>query len=602
VPHPGTRPRFASRLGRMHRAVQFAFPQRHAIAAIIVLMLLVAALNAIEPLILKNLFDALAAGRHMTALVLALALLAGFAIAREFMDGIASWLTWRTRIGLQYALLEATVGKLHSMPLRAQRSEGVGAIMTRLDRSIQGFSNAVTLILFSILPSLIFLVIAIVIMFQLDWRLALGILVMTPIPALIARRAAPEQTRRERTLLDRWSRIYSRFNEVLSGIMIVRTFAMEETEKRKFLRDVDEANQVVIRGVASDTGYGAASNLFVAIARIWAIGIGGYLVLEGQMTIGTVVAFLGYVGGVFGPVQGLSGIYTSLRRASVSLDEIFRILEVEDHLGDSPDAKDIGRISGDVRFEKVSFAYDDADRPLLDRLSFHTRPGQTIAIVGPSGSGKTTMMALLMRFYDPQEGRITVDGSDLRDITQSSLRRQIGVVLQDPLLFNDTVRANITYGKPHATNADVKAAALAANADEFIRRLPDGYETIVGERGGLLSLGERQRITIARALVKDPSILILDEPTASLDAQSEEMVRNAVERLMSGRTTFVIAHRLATVIHADRILVLKNGRIIESGTHTELLIQNGYYTSLVRRQTLGLIPNDAVASVVFERQ
>jgi ATP-binding cassette subfamily B protein len=578
---------------RLHDAVRFAFPQRQAIGFIIALMLAVATINAIEPLILKTIFDELAAGRRVEALLVGLGALVGFAVARELMDGMAIWLTWRTRIGLQYALLEATVGKLHKMPLRIQRSEGIGAIMTRLDRSIQGFTAAVTLILFNILPAVIFLSIAVWIMLRLDWRLAAVVLVFAPLPALIAARAAPEQTQRERSLLDRWAHIYSRFNEVLSGIVTVRSFAMEDAEKNRFLREVAAANRLVIRGVATDAGYGAASNLVIALARIWVIGLGAFLAVGGEITVGTVVAFLGYVGGLFGPVQGLSGIYQNLRKASVSLDEIFGILDVQEHLGDSPDATEITDVTGEVAFENVHFRYEQAGRPLLAGVALTVPPGGRIAIVGPSGAGKTTLMALLMRFYDPQEGRILLDGRDLRSVKQSSIRRNIGVVLQDALLFNDTVRANIAYGRPEATDAEIEAAAKAANAHEFIARLPDGYETSVGERGSLLSVGERQRITIARALLKNPPILVLDEATSALDAESEEAVQGAIDELMRGRTTFVIAHRLATVVNADRIIVLRDGRIEESGTHPELMREAGYYASLVQRQRRGLIPNDA---------
>lgn len=579
-------------LGRWRRALGFAVPHRSAVLKIVALTLVQSGLNATEPLLLKKVFDVLIASQSMAGLGPWIAGLILIGLTREGIVGRATWLAWRTRLRIHYGLLDETVGRLHRIPLRLQRSEGVGAVMTRLDRGIQGFIGSLSEILFNVIPAILYLLISVSVMWRLQWKLALLVLAFTPIPPLIAGFASPEQTRRERSLMDQWARIYSRFNEVLSGILIVRSFSMEEAEKRRFLRDVGRANQRVIQGVGIDAGFAAASNLVITFARISAIAFGGYLVVQGQITVGTLVAFLGYIGSLFGPVQGLSGIYQTIQRGAVALEQVFAILDVQESLGDEPGAKEFKELKQDILFKNVRFAYESKGRPILNGINLSVQVGETVAIVGPSGSGKTTLMALLMRFYEPLRGSIHLDGIDLRRWKQRSLRRKIGVVLQDPLLFNESIRANIAYGKPEASFSEIQAAARAANAHEFIGRLPDGYNTVVGERGSLLSLGERQRVTIARALLKDPAILILDEATSSLDAESEALVQEALEKLMKGRTTFVIAHRLSTVVHADRIVVLKEGRITESGTHSMLLETGGYYAGLVQKQIQGLIRNE----------
>ncbi|ACG72359.1 ABC transporter-related protein [Anaeromyxobacter sp. K] len=586
--------RAAGRAGRRRRgllrAAEFLVPFRLPIAGILLVALTLAGVNAAEPLALKRIFDALALGQGGRPLAEGVISLVVLGLLREAFTATSNWLTWRTRIGIQYRLTEATVGRLHRLPLTFHRAEGVGALMTRLDRSIQGLVGALSDIAFNVVPAAAYLLISVAVMLRLEWRLALLVLAFAPLPALIARLAAPMQTRRERGLLERWVHIYSRFNEVLSGIVTVKSFTMEEAEKRRFLDEVNSANEVVIRGVGVDAGVGAAQNLVQIGARVAALALGGALVLRGHMTAGTLVAFLGYVGGLFGPVLGLAGVYKTLRTAQVSVEEVYGILDAQDLLGDAPDAREVVRLRGDVRWDNVRFAYPGGGPPLLDGVDLHVREGERVAIVGPSGSGKSTLVSLVQRFYDPTEGVVRVDGIDVRKLKQVALRRQIGVVFQDSLLFNESVLANIAYGRPGATRAEIEAAARAANAHDFIVRLPEGYDTVVGERGSRLSVGERQRISIARTLLKSPAILILDEPTSALDAESEALVSEALARVSRRRTTLIIAHRLSTVVDADRIVVLREGRIVEQGRHAELVARGGHYASLVEKQTRGMFP------------
>lgn len=571
------------------RGLTFLKGERRRSGLLVALTLVAAAFNALEPLLLKAVVDALTGAAAARVLLLGVVALLLVAVLREAAGAGVNWLTWRIRLAVNHHLMEEVLRKVHALSLDFHREVGVGGLLTRLDRSITGFLQALQELLTQVVPGAFYLLLSILVMARLDWRLTLVVVAFTPLPPLVGMWAAPEQVRRESLLLERWVRLYSRFNEVLTGIVTVRSFVMEDIERRRFLAGVRHANRIVLHGVGRDSAVGGARNVIAALARVTALGYGGWLTLQGEITVGTLVAFLTYVGGLFGPVQGLTNAYQTLRRATVSLNALFDILDREETLADPADGIDLEHVRGDVRFERVRFGYRPS-RPLLDGIDLDVRAGETLALVGPSGSGKSTLMALLQRLYDPQEGRILVDGHDLRTLRQKSLRRHLGVVLQDALLFDDPVRDNIAYGRPGASLDQIVAAARASNADRFIRTLPQGYDTPVGERGSRLSVGERQRIAIARALLKDPAILILDEPTAALDAESEALVQEALERLMAGRTTFVIAHRLVTVVGADRIVVLREGRIVETGTHAELLRAGGYYASLVARQVRGLLP------------
>lgn len=583
--------KYKTQYKKLVRALSFTKPYKWYITVILSLTLILAAANSVEPLIMKYIFDSLTELKAVSGIVTGVLVLLGLSLFKDLVSGMSNWLSWKTRLNIQYGLLDATIAKLHRLPHDVHRKEGVGALMTRLDRGISGFMTAISEISFNVIPSVIYLAISIVIMFNLDWRLSLLVLAFVPFPGILAAYAAPKQTQREKNLLEKWVSIYSRFNEVLSGIVTVRSFAMEDAEKQRFLGNVRNANNLVVKGIGYDTGISVTQSLVITLARISAIAFGAYLIINGMSTIGTLIAFLGYLSGLFGPVQGLTNIYKTLRLASVSLDQIFSILDSQDFLGDAPDAVELNSFTGEVVFEDVHFSYSHTGEEILSGINLNIKPGEKIAIVGPSGSGKTTMMALIMRFYNPTSGTIKLSGTDICRLKQDWIRRNISVVLQDSLLFNESIKDNIAYGKPNASMAEIEQAARAANAHEFIMKLEDGYNTIIGEKGSRLSGGERQRIAIARAILKNAPLIILDEATSALDSEVESQIQDAIEKLTKHKTTFIIAHRLATVVSSDRILVLKNGRIIESGKHPELMSSDGYYASLVEKQTRGLILN-----------
>ena len=571
----------------MWRSLEFIAPYKGAVIGIVALALIVSVLGAADPLVLKYLFDSLGRGERMPLLI-SLLMLLGIEIARAFVGARSSILTWRVRLGVDYTVRERVLAKLTTATVDYHQAEGVGGTTNKVNQSIAAFVAAFADVAFNVLPAIAYLAISIVAMIRMEWRLALAVLVFTPLPALIGARAAGEQTDRERQLLERWTKLYSRLNEVLAGIRTVKLFAMEEAERRRFLNGQREGNDIVLRGVGIDARSGAVRAFAASLARLTAIGLGGWFVLTGRITLGAMIAFLGYIGGLFGPVQGLTTTYQTLRKATVALEAIFGILDSDQETPDLPGAEDLAIVTGDVRFHNVTFAYPSSE-PVISELTLHASSGETVALVGPSGSGKTTLMNLLLRLHPLQAGSILIDGCDIRSVTAKSLRRQIAFVSQDIHLFNDTVRANVAYAVPAATDERIEDAARCADAHDFIMSLPNGYDTLIGDRGGRLSGGQRQRLALARALLKDSPILVLDEATSALDAMSESVVQDALARLRQDRTTLVVAHRLSTVVDADRIVVLKNGALLAQGRHEELLRECPYYASLVGASTDGLL-------------
>jgi ATP-binding cassette, subfamily B, bacterial len=585
----GPRPSASQARRLWHRAAPYFRPFRAHIAEIALLSVLVAVVGVIEPLVMKRIVDALGGGvSHAavrTAVLHSVLALIGLEVVRAALAGRVTVRTSDVRLGVDFQVRRDVVGALNRLPVSYHQEGSVGSLVLKVNQHIPGFAGAVSELL-GALAGLSYFGLAAVAMLRLDWRLTVAVLAVLPLPALIGVWAAREQTERERKLAERWSRLYSRFAEVMSGIVTVKACGAERREQLIFLDGVDRGNAIVARGVRRDAVTGGVRSVAAGLARLVAIGLGTVLILRGEITLGTLMAFLAFVGGLVTPVQTLTSLYQTIRKTTVSFESILTILEADHAAQDGPTAIHAGRLHGHVRFENVRFSFRRGV-PTLHDVSFEVPAGTTVAIVGPSGVGKSTIAQLLQRLHAPESGRITIDGHDVSELTLASLRSQIGVVPQEPFLFNDTVLANLAYARPSASREEIESAARAANAHAFIQALPHGYDTVVGERGSRLSGGQRQRIAIARAMLQNPAILVLDEPTSALDAESERLVQEALARLARNRTTLLIAHRLETVAKADHIVVMAEGRIVEQGRHHELAAGRGAYAGMLTGDMAG---------------
>jgi subfamily B ATP-binding cassette protein MsbA len=562
------------------RLLRFVQPYRRNLVLAAALLILSTVLSLVWPQVVLRVLDAgLKDAALLDGLVLALI---GLLLFRAAIDGLRQYVMTWTGERVIFDLRMEIVRHLQSLSLSFFTRRKTGELMSHVTSDATLVHGVVTQTIISVLGQVLTLVGGLAVIFVMNWRLALLTLVVAPPIGLLGQYLGRRIRAISREAQDAQGEAVGVLQEAIAEVRTVQAFTREQYESDRF-RDklLVTLSKVLQRARLSATLFPLIGFLGFA-ASVVVLWYGGHQVIRGEATTGELVAFLLYAGMVAGPVGGLAGQWTQVQEAFGAADRIFALLDTAPEIADRPGATAIWAADGRIVFEDVSFQYAQGPLVLTD-VSAAFDAGKTTALVGPSGAGKTTLVSLVARFYDPTTGRITLDGHDLRDLTVHSLREQIAVVPQEPILFATTVADNIRYGRLDATDAQLRAAADAANATEFIDRLSDKYETIVGERGVKLSVGQRQRIAIARALLRDSPVLLLDEATSSLDNESEYLVQEALTRLMLGRTTIVIAHRLTTVERADRILVLDRGRIVEDGTHTELMSREALYWRLYTR-------------------
>ena len=612
-------------LALLQRVWSYAKPYRLKTVGLLITIFAITGLSLIPPLLYRDLIDNALPNQDVTRLVWLTLAMIGIPIMNAFIGLGQRYLSATIGEHLIADLRNALFNHLHAMGLRFFTHSKTGELMSRLNNDVVGAQSALTGTFVNVITNVVTVIATLIIMISLEWRLTLLSIIILPLFVLPTRRVGRilREVRRESMNLN--AKMNALMNETLnvSGVLLVKLFGRQAEEVGKFRDRSGQVAEIGIRSAMIGRWFFMGIGLVSAIGTAVVFGVGGYLVILGAFTVGTIVAFGAYLNQLYGPLSAMSNAHIELATSMVSFERVFEILDLPLEIEDKPDAVDLTEVDGRVIFDNVSFSYTEGgdggagalgltvDRSpgsdngrsqpapaivssrsmVIEDISFEIKPGQLAALVGPSGAGKTTITYLLPRLYDPTHGRICLDGHDLRDVTQKSLVSAIGMVTQETYLFHDTIKANLLYARPDATDADIEEACRAANIHHFIAGLPDGYETVVGERGYRLSGGEKQRIAIARVILKDPRLLVLDEATSSLDSQSEALIQEALERIMQKRTSLVIAHRLSTILAADVILVMDEGRLVEQGygsetrsAHEALLAQGGLYAHLYQTQ------------------